>query len=386
MIIACETSLALVLLVAGGLMIESFNRMRQTELGIDVDGVLTFMIRPAEARVPPAGAPAYIDRMLGAIMATPGVTDATVDGGAPVSGTARSSLFIEGRETAPGAAPPVLRHYVATGHFTTLGIPLIRGRSFTAQDIAGRPRVAIISEAAAKRFWPGEDPIGRRVRFAADNPEDASAEIVGIVGDVMYEPLDTGPNQNSFYTPYAQFTYSWRQYFVRTAGDPLSLVGPIRHAVRGVDPDVPLTEVQSLRSLIGASWKRQRFDAVFFGIFALLALGLAVSGIYAVVSYAVGQRTREMGIRIALGSRPRNVVKLVVSEGLTYPAIGAAAGLLLAWGAASVLRASLYGIGASDPRVIGSVMLLLFLAAVGACLIPARRATRVDPCEAMRAE
>ena len=385
-IIAGETALAIVLLVAGGLMVESFNRMRHTELGVDGDGVLTFLIQPPDARIPPAAAPAYIDRMLAAITSLPGVTDATVDGGAPVSGTARSTLFIAGRETVPAAAPGVLRHYVAPGHFSTLGIPVVRGRSFTRRDVAGQPRVAIISETASRRFWPGQDPLGQRVWFGGPAQRDSSAEIVGIVGDVMYEPLDSDPNRSSFYTPYAQFTYSWRQYFVRTSGDPSALVAPIRRAVRLVDPNVPLTEVQTLRSLIGASWTRQRFDAFFYGMFALLALGLAVSGIYAVVSYAVGQRTREMGIRLALGARPGGVVRLVVREGLTFPAIGVVAGLGLAWAASGVLRASLYGVGASDPRVIGGAVGLLLLAALGACLVPARRATRVDPCESMRTD
>ena len=389
-IVAVEMALAVVLCVAGGLMIDSFNRMRRTTLGIDADGVLTFLIQPSDVRVPPAAAPAYIDRMLAAITAIPGVTSATVDGGAPVSGTARSTLLIAGRPpVAASAAPPVLRHYVAPAHFATLGIPVIRGRTFSPRDVAGAPGVAIISETAARKFWPGEDPIGHRVWFGGGSSfdsEQSSAEIVGIVRDVMYEPLDSDPNKSSFYTPYAQFTYGWRYYFVRTTGDPLALIAPIRNAVRAVDPEVPLTEVRSLRSLIGGSWSRQRFDAQFYGAFALLALGLAMSGIYAVVSYAVGQRTREMGIRLALGARPGDVMRLIVRDGLLFPLLGLALGLALALAAGNVLRASLYGVAPTDPRVLGATAVLMLAAAAGACLIPARRATRVDPCEAMRAE
>ena len=244
----------------------------------------------------------------------------------------------------------------------------------------------VVSQTAASRFWPGADPIGERVWFGGLSQRDSSAEIVGVVGDVMYEPLDAGPNRSSFYTPYAQFTYGWRQYFVRAAGDPLALVPAIRRAVRAVDPDVPVTEVQALQSLIGASWSRQRFDAVFYGTLGLLALGLAVSGVYAVVSYAVEQRSREMGIRLALGSPAAGVIRLVMTEGLTFPAVGVVAGLALAWASAGVLRASLYGVGALEPRVLGGAVFALLLAACGACLVPARRATRVDPCEAMRAE
>lgn len=389
-IVAAEVALAVMLCVAGGLMIDSFNRMRQVALGVDVDGVLTFLIRPPDARVPPEQAPAYVGRMLQAITAIPGVSSATVDGGAPVSGTARSTLFIAGRDVAnPDDAPRILRHYVAPAHFTTLGIPLVRGRGFTEEDRAGRPGVTVISESAARRFWPGADPIGQRVWFgggsAFDSPE-RSVEVVGIVKDVMYEPLDQGPNQSSFYTPYAQFTYGWRQYFVRTTGNPLAYVASIRQAVHAVDPDTPVTEVQTLQSLVGASWSRQRFDAVFYGGFALLALGLAISGIYAVVSFAVAQRTREMGIRLALGARPGVVVRLVVREGVLFPMVGLAVGVALAIGAGGVLRGMLYDVAPTDPRVIGGTAALIVLATVAACLVPGWRATRVDPGITMRAE
>ncbi|MEP7347433.1 MAG: FtsX-like permease family protein, partial [Gemmatimonadaceae bacterium] len=329
-------------------------------------------------------------RMLETITAVPGVVSATVDGGAPVGGTARSTLFIAGRPPlSPNDAPPVLRHYVAPDHFKTLGIPLLRGRGFTSQDIAGRPRVTIISENAARTFWPNEDPIGQHVWFGGgssfDRP-DSSAEIIGIVRDVMYEPLDVGPNRSSFYTPYAQFSYSWRIYFVRTTGDPSAAVGAIRQAVSAVEPDLALTEVQTLSDRIGASWSRQRFDAFFYGGVALLALLLAVTGIYAVVAYAVGRRTREMGIRLALGSQPGDVVRLVVREGMVAPLVGLVLGTAGTFAAAGLLRASLYGVGPTDARVLASALIMLLLAALVACLVPARRATRVDPCEALRTE
>ena len=388
-IVAAETALAVVLLVAGGLMVDSFNRMRHVDLGIESGGVLTFTIQPSETRVPVRDGPAYVRRMLAAITTVPGVVSATVDGGAPVSGTARSTLYIAGRPLPRAAdAPPVLRHYVAPDHFRTLGIPVIRGRAFDDGDVAGRPHVAIISETAARRFWPGADPIGQRVWFGGgstfDRP-DSSAEVVGIAGDVMYEPLDAGPNRSSVYTPYAQFTYGWRVYFVRLAVEPSSAVAAIRDAVRRVDADVPLTGVQTLSSLIGASWSRQRYDAFFFGSFAVVALLLAVSGIYAVVAFAVTQRTREMGIRLALGASPAAVLRLVVGEGMAFPLIGLGLGLVAAAGTARVLRASLYGIGPYDPRVLSITAAVLVLSAVAACLGPARRATRVDPNEALRA-
>ncbi|MFN8573241.1 MAG: ABC transporter permease [Gemmatimonadaceae bacterium] len=390
LIVAAEAALAVVLLVAGGLMIESFRRMRGTELGVDAGHVLTFSIRPPEARVGVAQAPAYVSQMLEAITAVPGVASASVDGGAPLQGTARSTLEIVGRPVVePNLAPPILRHYVGPDHFRTLGIRVIRGRTFSPSDVAGQPRVTVISETAARRFFPNADPIGQRVWFGGgsnfDRP-DSSAEIIGIVGDVMYEPLDTDPNRASFYTPYAQFTYGWRIYFVRTTGEPSRVIPAIRQAVRGVDPDAPLRDVRTLDALIGASWSRQRFDAWFFGGFGFLALVLAISGIYAVVAHAVSQRTREIGIRLALGATPRQVVQLVTRQGLMFPLLGLAAGIVLARLVSGVLRASVYGIAPTDLRVTLASVGVLAVSALLACLVPARSATRVDPVVALRVD
>jgi putative ABC transport system permease protein len=389
-VVATEAALAVMLLVGGGLMIETWSRIRGTTLGIEPDHVLTFWVRPPEVQVSTAAAPAFVSRVLEAITRVPGVVSATVDGGAPVSGTARSVLFVAGRP-APALrdAPPVLRHYVAPDHFRTLGIPVVRGRVFNAGDAAGQPRVAVISETAARRFWPGEDPIGQRVWFGGgssfDRP-DSAATIVGIVGDVVYEPIDQQPNRSSFYTPYAQFTYVQRAYFVRTSGDPLGMVGAIRRAVRSVDPALPLFEVRTLNDLIGSSWARHTFDAMLFGAFAAAALLLAASGIFAVVAYSVAERTREMGIRLALGATPVAVVRQVLREGLALPFIGLAVGVAASLALTRLLRASLYEVTATDPAVFVAAVVLLTLAAALACLIPALRATRVDPLEALRAE
>ena len=390
LIVAFEAALAVLLVASAGLLIDSFQRMRRTKIGVEADHVLTFMVRPTEARVGTAAAPAFISRVLEAIGRVPGVESATVDGGSPVSGTARSVLYIMGRPVPkPEDAPPVLRHYVAPAHFRTLGIPLLQGRGFNASDVAGAPRVTIISETAAKRFWPNEDPLGQRVWFGGgssfDRP-DSSAEIVGIVADVMYEPLDRRPNRASFYTPYPQFTYAWRYYFVRTSGDPKSVVPAIRQAVRSVAPDLPLLEVRPLATLIGDSWTRHRFDAILFGGFGVVALLLAATGIFAVVAYAVEQRTREIGIRMALGARAGEVVSLVVRQGTFFPGLGLVVGLVGSLGATRLLRASLYEVSPTEPRVLITTVLLLGTSAVAACLVPAKRATRVDPMVALRSE
>ncbi|MCC6317210.1 MAG: ABC transporter permease [Gemmatimonadaceae bacterium] len=388
LIIALEAALAATLLVVGALMVESFDRMREAPIGVRAERVLTFTLRPSEASVPVNAGPAFVERMLAAIASVPGVRSASVDGGAPLSGSASSTLRIVGQPAPPpGREPPVLRHYVGPDHFTTLGIPLIRGRAFTDRDRAGQAHVAIISETAARTFWPGGDALGQRVWFGGgstyDRP-DSSAEIVGIVGDVAYQPLDRAANAASFYTPYRQFTYGWRTYFVRTAGDPLAMVGAIREAVYRVDPDVPLTEVRTMTDLLQGSWARSRFDAQFFALFAGFALVLAASGIYAVVAHAVGERRREMAIRLAVGSSPRGLLGLIVREGMSWPLAGLVMGVSAAVAGAGVLRGALYGVSPSDPRVLLVAVLSLGLVAAVACVIPARRAMRVDPQEALR--
>lgn len=389
-VVGLEAAFAMLLVVAAGLLIDSFRRMRQAPIGVEPANVLTFWVIPSEARIPPAAAPAFVSRLIDAVEKVPGVRSVTVDGGAPLAGTARSVLYIEGRPLpGPGEAPPILRHYVAPDHFLTLGIPILRGRVFTASDIAEAPRVTVISEGAARQFWPNEDPLGKRVWFAGGsgfNSPDSSAQIVGIVADVVYSPLDQPPNFASFYTPYTQFTYAARMVFVRTTGDPLSVVSDVRKAVATVDPELALREVQPLTHILSDSWARHRFDAMLFGGFGLVALLLAGSGIFVVLAHAVANRTREFGIRIALGANPHRLMWHILREGMVFPLAGLAVGLVLALAATRVLQASLYGISPQEPRVfVGTAALLVVVAAV-ACLVPAWRATRTDPMEALREE
>jgi putative ABC transport system permease protein len=389
-VVALEAALAVLLLVCGGLMITSFARMRSTDLGVEPTRVLTFMAMPSEIRVPTGTAPAYLSRLLGTITQVPGVISASVDGGAPVTGTARGVVHIVGQPVLPDAeAPPVNRHYIGPDHFKTLGMRVVDGRTFTDGDVAGRPLVAIASEAAVRRFWPNESPLGKRVWFNSSGTwanADSSAEIVGVVNDVVHAPLDQRPNKIEFYTPYAQFTYAWRVFFVRTTGDPMATFPAVRKAVASVEPDLALTEVMPLSDVIGGSWARHRFDAWLFGAFSIVALLLASAGIFAVVAYSVSMRTREMGIRLALGAQPWKIVQLVVTEGMTLPLIGLAIGVVAALAATRLLQASLYGITPTDPVVFAASVGMLIAVSAAACLVPARRATRVNPMEALRAE
>ena len=210
--------------------------------------------------------------------------------------------------------------------------------------------------------------------------------VVGVVGDVAYQPLDQQPNFASFYTPYRQFTYPSRMVFVRTAGDPMSVVGDLRKAIASVDPELALRDVMPLTEVVRGSWARHRFDAMLFGGFGVAALLLAASGIFAVLAYAVTTRTREFGIRIALGAQPARVVRTVLGEGLVFPVAGLVAGVAASVGLTRVLRASLYEVSPVEPRVFLGMGALLLLVAAAACLGPAWRATRADPIEALRSE
>jgi len=389
-IVAIEAALAMLLVVTAGLLVDSFQRMREVGIGVQPRNVLTFWVMPSEARVPPAAAPAFVSRLLDAVSRVPGVLSASVDGGAPMAGTARSVLYIAGRPAPPaGDAPPVLRHYIGPDHFVTLGIPLRRGRVFTARDVAGAPRVAVISETAARRFWPDQDPLGQRVWFGGgssfSSPE-SSAEIVGVVADVVYEPLDQQPNRASFYTPYTQFTYASRAVFVRTAGDPMALVPEIRTAIGTVDPELALQDVQPLTDIVRGSWARNRFDAILFSGFGVAALLLAASGIFAVLAYVVAGRTREFGIRVALGANTRRVLWHVLREGMAFPVAGLLVGVAASLAVTRLLQASLYEISPREPRVFVATSALLLSIAAAACLVPAWRATRADPMEALRSE
>lgn len=389
--VAIEMALALVLLVAGSLMLATLARLRGESLGIDPRHVLTFALRPPDARYATEVAPAFIERLLAALHTIPGVTAATVDGCAPLgTSCANTTLYIAGRpQPRPGDAPPIRRHYVAPEHFRTLGIPIVRGRTFTAADRGGRPGVAIINETAARHFWPNANPIGARLWFgggSAWNTPDSTVEVVGVVGDVPYQEGEERRLVPAVYTPYLQFTYATRTVMVRTAGDPAAAIGAVRRVVGEIDRDLALYDVGVLTRQLGDAWAKQRFTTGVLGAFAVLALVLASTGVFGVVASMVSERTREIGIRIALGATPGDVWKLVVRQGMVLPAAGLVAGAFLSIPAARALRGLLYGVSPTDARVFGFVSVVLGVVALLATAIPARRASRVDPRIAMQAE
>jgi putative ABC transport system permease protein len=390
LIVGTEAALAVVLLACAGLLLASWHRLDAADTGFDRTHLLTFMIRPSEVNYPAPKAPALIDRVLAEIERVPGVESATVDGCAPVGvGCANSTLFVVGRPApAPDEAPVVLRHYVGPNHFHVLGVPLIRGRTFSSNDRAGSPRVAIINQTAAKRFWPNEDPIGKRVWFGGgsgfDRP-DSSAEIVGIVGDVAYQQLDEHPFQADFYTPYAQFTYASRMVLVRSRGEPGALVPAVRRAVRDADPNLALFEVKTMDERVHDGWARLSYQMRLLGAFATTAVLLAAMGIFAMITQVVGDRRREIGVRVALGATPSQIISTIGRHGARPAMIGVGVGLCASSLIARVLSSTLYGVHALDLPVLAAVLAVAVGVTLVATYVASRRALSIEPVEAMRA-
>ena len=389
--VAVQLALSLVLMVGCGLLLTSYGRLRKVPVGFEPSHLLTFMLRPSEVLFPAAAAPALLDRVLAEVERVPGVKSATVDGCAPLSmQCAAASLHIAGRPAADSAsAPTVRRHYVGPDHFEALGVPLVRGRGLTAGDRAGQPRVVVINQEAAEKFWPREDPIGKRVWFdgaAAFGSPDSSAEIVGIVGNTAYQPLDENPIQPDFFTPYAQFSYATRMVLVRTSGDPMSLASDIAAAVRRAEPGLPLFDVQTMEARARLSWSKRSFQAVLLTVVAGMALFLAVTGVYAVTAYYVASRVREISVRMALGATDATVVRASLAQSARVALAGGGAGVLGAVALAGVMRAALYDTSPLDWGVFATAVAVLILALLAATYVPVRRALRIAPAAVLRGD
>ena len=389
-LVVSEVALAVLLLSTSGVLIESFARIQSRRTGFVADHVLTFWVRPPGSRYAPADGPATVDRLLTRIQAVPGVDSAAVNRCTPFSGCSRSIVFFPDRPAAPADAPGVGRHYVSADYFRTLGIPLLAGRVLTAADRANSAPVAVVNETGARRFWPGEHAIGKRVWFGTttgpfSDPAHA-VEIVGIVGDVKYEGVEQAesPDRADFYTSYLQFSFPDTMVIVKTRGEPASLLPAMRTAVASVDPALPIYDAMTLDERIGAAISRPRFNATLVTAFAGAALLLAAIGVYGVLSYSVSSRMREIGVRLALGADARRVVSLVLGEGLRLTAIGGVIGLVAAMAAGRLLQGLVAGVSAFDPRILAAVVVVMLAVAGAAAWLPARRASTVDPIVVLR--
>ncbi len=388
-LIVTEVALATVLLVGSGLMMRALANVLAQDPGLRVENVWSgrIAVPPAKYRTPDSQR-AFYAQAIERVRALPGVRRASAVSSLPMGGSATSrDVVIEGR---PAAAPNEERLAVICvalpGYFETMGIRLLRGRSFDERDgLPGTPAVAVVNETFAKRHLPPGNPVGRRVRFGGGGEDDPWMTVVGVTADVRHESLAADPEAGLF-LPYNQAPASAMTLVVKTGSSPLSLTEPIRRAVASMDRDLPLFSVRTLEQVMARSIWQSRLFTWLIGVFGGVALLLAAVGIYSVIWYSVTQRAREMGLRIALGAASGQIHWLIVRQGLSVTLVGLVIGLGGAAAMARVLRAWLQGVGSTDPATYATVSIVLVGAASAACLIPARRAARIDPMTTLRGE
>jgi putative ABC transport system permease protein len=383
-LVVVEVALAIVLLAGSGLMIRSLAKLLAVDPGFDGRNVLTLRLTVPPGTLSHDSVPEFYTQLLDRVRAAPGVADAALNSCPPLNGGCNATLirFLD-RPTRDETHPPLVGVYWATPTwFSTMRVPLKRGRVFTQADRLGTPKVVLINETAARTFWPNEDPIGKRVEIGQGGMKDA--EIIGIVGDVRQNP-DSAAKPDT-YAPYLQSPGSRMMIFVRTLRDPMAVTGEVRRAIGQAAPRYPVYDVQTMTTRAAGATAQARFIAVLLALFAATALALAAIGIYGVMSLAVAARTREIGIRVALGADQHRVQRLVVGEGLALVMIGTAFGLAGALMATRVLQSMLFDLAPSDPTTYATIVGLLGIAAVVASWLPARRASRVDPVVALRAD
>jgi predicted permease len=388
LLVVAELALAVMLLVGAGLLLKSLWRLQQVDSGVNAEQVLTMFLSPRGQRF--SQGQQFVDfyaRLLEGVQALPGVRAAAVSNSLPPASFEYSDIFhIEGRPYTPNQ-PPFVAYVIKTSpdYPRTLGIALRSGRLFTASDNADAPPVMLVNEAFHRLFLPGENPVGKRIHVGP-GPQQVWREIVGVVGNVKYNGL-ADEAQPAFYQPLAQSPSGWIFLSLKTdTADPLSLAPAVRNVVKSVDNEVPLAQVSTLEQRMRTATAQLRFRTMLIALFAALALLLACIGIYGVISYSVSQRTHEIGIRLALGAQPRDLLRLIAQQGLTLTLIGVGCGLLASLALTRLMQKLLFEVSATDPLTFASVALLLTVVALLACWIPARRATKVDPLIALRSE
>jgi putative ABC transport system permease protein len=390
-LVVAELALAVMLLAGAGLLLRSFMKLQAVDPGFKVDKALTFDISLPDARYREDGRRvAFFDQLMPRLRALPGAQAASAVMGLPLSGLDFIISFeVKGRPPVPPAQQPAMQVRVASpGYFEAIGIPIRRGRLFTDADTAGTPPVVLITESAARQFFPNEDPIGKTItlgwRRGPGTPR-AGGEVVGVLGDIKDEGLNE-PDPPQIYLPYRQWPVSSMSVVLKSSVPPLSLAGAVRTEVYAIDGSLPVSNVSTLDAVVAKSISQQRFYMLLLTIFAGVALVLAAVGIFGVLSYAVSQRTREIGIRMALGAQGRTVIRLIVFEALVLVALGVAAGLAGGLVLSQTMSKMLFDVAPTDPATYATVAAVLAAVALAASYVPARRATRVDPIVALRAE
>jgi len=398
-LVGLQVSLAVVLLTGAALLVNSFARLLGGERGFDAESVVVASVSPSESRyASPEEVETFYARLLERVRALPGVTQATSTWSPPLVG---NDFFTSVNHEGVSREEEAERREVGTvivrsGYFETNGVPLVAGRDFDSSDRLGEPMVAIVNEAMAREFWPGEDPLGKRFVFtgglsgSADSFDkvffpDGALTVVGVAGDVRRSDLAETPGPE-YYRPHSQITWTFQYLMVRTAGDPADVSASLRDVVWSVDPTVPVDRVELLSARVSASVAEPRFRMLLLGGFAGLTCLLAMVGLYAIMTLAVARRTRELGIRLALGASGTSIVREVLGRGARLVGIGTIVGLGVAAGASRLLAGMLFEIEPTDPLTYAAVSVVVASVAVLACWIPARRAGRVDPVRSLQAE
>jgi predicted permease len=383
-----QVALSIILLIGAALLIESLARLRQVDPGFKPANLLTMQVALAQGRYDTTQqSSAFFAELVRRVEAVPGVRSAAVTMTLPMTGYAGTPIHLVGQVPLKlNERPIAILQSITPGYFRTLEIPIRRGRDFAAQDTLSTPLVAIINESLARRFWPaypkGEDPVGRSI-LAGANPQPL--QIIGIVADVRQASLAEDREPGLFRARSQSPPYT-AMLAVRTQGDPLHYVKAIRNQVAGIDPDQAVAEVKTMDDVVDASEGQRHSVMILLGLFAGLALLLAVVGIYGIVAHSVVRRTKELGIRQALGAQRSDILGLVLRHGMGLTLAGVAAGIGGAVALTRVMRGLLFQVSATDPWTYAGITLLLLLAALAACYIPAQRATRMDPTAALRVE
>jgi putative ABC transport system permease protein len=385
LLIVGEVAIAMTLLVGAGLMLNSFLRLQRVNPIVNAGKLLSVQIDLPETRYPRAEqAATFFQELIRRVESLPGVERVSLSTTQPLSGFARNDPFsIEGRPLDFHSAPVAGWQYVTPNFFRTLRIPIVAGRDFTERDDAEASGTAIINEAMARRYFPHEDPIGKRIALGLPRPGNPWLTIVGIVKDIPHRDLESKAEPD-WYLSYLGQPRRYGYLLARSSGDPTSLTAAIRNQISAIDKDQPVSAIRTISEVIASTTAPRRFSTLLLTIFAAVALTLAATGIYSVISYSVTQRTQELGIRMALGAQSGDVIRLILKQGLMLALTGIAAGALGAIAAARVISGLLYGVSATDPATFVAISVLLTIVALLACYLPARRAARVDPMAALR--
>jgi predicted permease len=390
LLVIAETAMAMVLLIGAGLLLKSFAHLLDVKPGFVTENVLTMQVGlPNASYQQPQKRAAFLQQLERNLSAAPEVASVGFVTRLPLMSALNNIttfLAIEGRQVPVGERPEIDFRRASTGYFQTMGIPLLAGRLVTEQDVTNNTGAVVINEAMAKRFWSGEDPVGKRISTATSNGQQTQWQtIVGVVGSVRHLGLDVEPRPEIYYHTNTNPPFG-PVVVIRTTGDPQRVISIARAKVRELDRDVPISNVSTMEQLVTQSVAQRRFGMFLVGIFAVLALVLAVIGIYGVVSYSVAQRTNEIGVRMALGASTTDVLKLVLKHGMALALIGVGVGLAGAFAVTRLMVAMLFDVKPTDVATFAIVSVGLILVALLACYVPARRAVKVDPLVALRYE